>query len=147
MDTRSYLGGLVTGEGCFCLSVQRVAARKGRLRITPVFAMFMSDPDTIAFAADALREIGLPVYLQDRPKAGVGQIGITVNGLQRVKRYCEVLIPVLTGQKLRAAEVMLDFIRSREAQPKGAPYTEAELEIVRILRDVNGNTRGKKNPL
>lgn len=145
MDTASYLGGLVTGEGCFCFAVQRI--RGDKLRITPIFAMFMNDRETIKLAAEGFVELDLPVYLQDRPKAGVNQHGISINGLKRNKRICETLIPYLTGQKRKAAELMLAFIDSRQARTKGAPYTEAELDIVRELRDVNGNTRGRKNPL
>jgi hypothetical protein len=87
------------------------------------------------------------VYLQERPKAGINQYGISINGMKRNRRICETLIPYLTGQKRKAAELMLAFIDSREAQTKGAPYTEAELDMVRAMRDVNGNTRGRKNPL
>jgi hypothetical protein len=146
-STKWFLGGLITGEGCFCFSVQRVAARKGKLRITPIFQIFMSDEKTIRLSAAALEGMGLPVYIQNRPKAGRDQIGIHAGGLQRVKRYCDEFIPVLTGQKKEAATLVRSFIYSREAKPKGAPYSEAELDIVRKLREVNGNTNGKKTPL
>lgn len=146
-----YLAGLICGEGSFCLAVQRVAARKGALRITPIFAMFMSDRDTVEIAADSLRHHGLSVYVQERPKAGRGQVGIHANGMMRVKRYCETFIPLMTGQKRKAAELVLEFIDSRlaphEYVGKGRPYTEKELQIVRDLRMVNGNTNGKKTPL
>lgn len=147
MDTRSFLGGLVTGEGCFCLAVQRVAKRKGGLRITPIFNIFMSDQETIALAAEACRDLGLSVYIQERPKAARDQTGIHAGGQLRVRRYCEVLIPYLTGQKKEAATLVLQFINSRESKPKTALYTEDELDIVRRLRVVNGNTNGKKTPL
>jgi hypothetical protein len=145
MDSASYLGGLITGEGCFCFSVTR---RRRRLYISPIFAMFMTDRDTVDFAADSLEKLGLPVYRQERPRAtGRGQCGINIGGLKRCKRYCETLIPYLTGQKRRAAELVLEFIVSREGKIKGAPYSESELDLVRNLREVNGNTRGRKNPL
>jgi hypothetical protein len=147
MDELSYLGGLVTGEGCFCFSVQRVKARKGKLKITPIFALFMSDKETIYHTVDLLKKVGLPVYIQERPKAGRDQLGISVGGHQRVGRYCDTLLPYLTGQKARAAQIVQDFIVSRKDNPPQSPYTEYELDLVRELREVNGNTRGKKNPL
>jgi hypothetical protein len=146
-STKWFLGGLITGEGCFCFSVQHVKARKGKLRITPIFSMFMSDEQTIRLAAAALDGMGLPVYMQERPKAGRGQIGIHIGGIKRVGRYCEELIPYLTGQKKEAAKIVHQFILSRGAQDKQAPYSDLELDLVRKLRDVNGNTKGKKNPL
>jgi hypothetical protein len=147
MDPRSWLGGLVTGEGCFCFSVQRVAARRGKLRITPIFSMFMADRETVNTAAEICGDLGLPVYMQERPKAGRDQVGLHIGGLKRVRRYCEELLPVLSGQKMEAASLVLQFIDLREQKPKGAPYSEPELAIVRNLRNVNGNTNGRKNPL
>lgn len=142
-----FIAGLVTGEGCFCLAVQRVKARKGSLRITPMFDMFMSDTETIEIVASSLEQYGLPVYRADRPKAGRGQTGIHASGILRVKRYCETLLPYLTGQKHQAATLVLRFIESRLAKPKQSPYSDDELAIVRDLRLVNGNTNGKKTPL
>jgi hypothetical protein len=140
-----FIAGLITGEGSFCFSVQRV--RGNKLRITPIFAMFMSDHVTIKAVADELELMGLPVYIQERPKAGRDQIGIHIGGMKRVRRYCEAFSQYLTGQKREACDLVLDFIYSRERQPKGAPYTEQEKDIVRKLREVNGNTNGRKNPL
>jgi len=145
MDPSSYLGGLVTGEGCFCFAVGQTKAQN--TRITPIFALFMSDRETVMYAADLLRGLGLPVHMNERPKAGRGQVGIHINGFKRVGRYCEALMPYLTGQKKQAAQLVLAFIKSREEQPLRAPYTPHELGLVRQLRIVNGNTRGRKNPL
>lgn len=145
--SRQFLAGLITGEGSFCFGVMKRRGKDG-YRITPIFAMFMSDRDTIEYAADLLRNLGLPVHIQERPKAGVGQIGIHINGFKRVKRYCEELGPHLTGQKFRAALLVGQFIESREKHPShNHPYTEHELDLVRMSRANNGNTRGRKNPL
>jgi hypothetical protein len=107
----------------------------------------MADRETIDLAANALKDLGLPVYLQERPKSGRDQYGIHISGLLRVGRYCETLLPYLTGQKRQAATLTLSFIESRKSQKKGAPYTDRELDLVRELRATNGNTRGRKNPL
>ena len=145
-----YIAGLITGEGCFCLAVQRIAARKGQLRITPIFDIFMSDRETIHIVAESLKSYGLPVYLQDREKAARNHMGIHASGMLRVKRYCETFIPLMTGQKQAAAELVFEFINSRlavERDGKKRPYTYEELHIVEKLRSVNGNVRGKKTPL
>jgi hypothetical protein len=107
----------------------------------------MSDRDTVDFTAAALRELGLPVYRGERPKAGRGQCGVQVTGLKRVGRYCEILLPYLTGQKRAAAELVNEFILSRQSKPKGSPYSDDEIALVQRSREVNGNTRGKKTPL
>lgn len=144
-----YLAGLITGEGSFCLAVDR--RRHGVVRITPIFAMYMSDRETIDRAADSLRQHGLPVYVAERPKAGVGQVGIHISGFKRCRRYCETFIPLMTGQKRQAAQLVLQFIEAREvagaASGRTVPYTDEHKNIVHELRAVNGNTKGRKNPL
>lgn len=153
MLSLEFVAGLITGEGCFCFSVQRVKRRKAGdgLRITPIFAMYMSDRETVQAVADSLRHHGLPVYQADRPKAGRGQCGVMVNGIARVLRYVDTFEPLLTGQKKRAAEIAGEFCRSRLETPNGAghgyPYSERELELVRESRRNNGNTNGRKTPL
>jgi hypothetical protein len=142
-----FIGGLITGEGCFCLAVQRIKARKGNLRITPVFDLYMADRETVTVVSESLRVHGLPVYVAERPKAGRDQVGIHASGMLRVKKYCDTFIPHLTGQKKRAAELVLKYIESRLAETKGSQYTDEQLAIVTELRSVNGNTNGKKTPL
>lgn len=152
--TLDYIAGLVEGEGCFCLGVQRIKHRKGALRVKPIFVMYMTDKDLIEKVADTLRENGLSVYIQFRAKAtSQGQWGIEANGISRAKAYCETFIPLLHGNKRRAAELVLEFCRLREAASRTGnqrgykPYSERELDIVRDLRMVNGNRNGRKNPL
>lgn len=144
-----YLAGLIAGEGSFCLAVQH--RKHTNTRIFPIFAIFMADRETIELAAASLRHHGLPVYVTERPKAGNGQVGIHISGFKRCRQYCETFIPLMTGQKRQAAQLVLDFIEDREASGaasgKTVPYTDRQKNIVHKLRSVNGNTKGRKNPL
>jgi hypothetical protein len=152
-----YVAGLIAGEGTFCLGVMRVANRRGGARITPIFGIYMTDEDTIGQVADSLREHGLPVYYQERLKAGSKgnprkHVGIHASGIKRVKRYCDTFVPLLTGQKRRAAELVQEFCDSRLATPRGGtrgnpPYTERQIQIVEELRTVNSVGNGRKNPV
>lgn len=147
-----YVAGLICGEGTFCLGVHRIKARKGSLRIIPIFEIFMCDEQTILQAAEILRNHDLPVYLQRRDKATRKlHVGIHAAGIKRVKRYCDTFIPYLTGTKKEAAILVLEFCEIRLSTPLRGPvkipYTDRELQIVRELREVNGNPNGKKNPL
>lgn len=149
-----YVAGLIEGEGCFCLGVQRVKARKGHIRIKPSFDLFMADKDLVEEVADTLRRNGLSVYIQHRPKATAqGQWGIHAGGLGRVRSYCEMFIPKLHGKKRKAAELVLEYISLRDQTPRIGnqrgykPHSQRELDIVAELRKVNGNRNGKKNPL
>ena len=152
-----YIAGLIAGEGTFVLAVQRIAARKGKARVVPMFAIFMTDEETIMQVADALREHGLPVYYQERLKAGSKgnprkHVGIHIGGIKRVKRYCDTFAPLLTGQKRQAALLVQEFCDSRLATPRdgttGRPaYTQRQFAIIEELRSVNGIGNGRKNPV
>lgn len=148
-----FIGGLVTGEGCFALGVG--TGWKGAMRITPIFQIKMNDFVTMEELADSLERYGLPVYVMTGQRIEYGEnvpwMRIRASGMKRVQRYCETLIPHLTGTKVDAAEIMLKFIESRMADTRsdkhGRPYSPHELGLVQKLRDTNGNRNGKKNSL
>lgn len=150
-----YVAGLYCGEGSFCLGVHRIKHRKGQMRIIPIVDIFMNDEETIMRAADILKSEGLPVYIQRREKATClkTHVGIHASGIKRSLRYCDALIPYLTGTKLRSATLLREFCQSRLDTPRtgvergGKPYSDREIQLVRDLREVNGNPNGKKNPL
>ena len=147
-----FVAGLAVGEGCFYLAVMKVRNRggtkranaSGGYRITPGFRLFMDDRESILLAAQTLKEAGLPVYLGERKD---GSLGIHATGAKRVKRYVDTLLPLLTGTKRQAASKVGEFIERRLARPHGANYTDEELQLVRDLRQINGNRNGRKNPV
>jgi len=152
--TLEYIAGLITGEGCFCLAVMRVASRRGKVRIVPTFGMFMTDEETIREVAETLKEHGLPVYYQERRKAARGKlhVGVHASGIKRVKRYCDTFVPLLTGEKKRAALLVQEFCDSRLATPRGGtrgnpPYTERQIQLVEEVRAVNSSGNGRKNAI
>lgn len=150
-----YVAGLYCGEGTFCLGVHRIKERKGSIRIIPIVDIFMNDEETIMCMAEILKREGLPVYIQRREKATClkTHVGVHAAGIKRSLRYCDALIPYLTGTKKKSAVLMKEFCESRLATPRtglprgSKPYSDRELKIVRELRDTNGNPNGKKNPL
>jgi hypothetical protein len=77
-----------------------------------------------------------------------GDLGVWVDGAKRVKPYTETFAPLLTGQKRLAALAVDEFITSRLShRSSNARYTDAELQLVRRLRAINGNRKGRKSPL
>lgn len=147
-----YVAGLITGEGCFYLAVQRIkgrgadprANRSRGFRITPGFRLFMQDKETIEVIAATCKNHGLPVYIYERiNKNGTGrsEYGIHATGLKRAHRYTQAFIPLLTGQKKRAAVVLQRFIESRLAGSLKDGYTDEQVALVEELRSVNGNPK------
>ena len=140
---KSFIGGLVTGEGSFLLAVHKQRADK--IRIKPAFYMQMDDGATMQAVGQYLKDEGHGIYMHHRPERGCWTI--QVNGYQRVKRFTEDISPYLTGTKKKAAEIVMEFIDSRLSKPQHLPYEESEKDLVRKLRSVNGNRNGRKNPL
>lgn len=138
---KAYVAGLITGEGCFCFGVDHF---RGNLRIKPIFQIKMADLETMQHVIDYFKSNDLPLHVrEDGPF-----IRVRSDGLKRNKRVIEHFLPYLTGTKLRAAQVVLKYIHSRENNPSQiAPYSDAEKEMVRELRSINGVRNGKKNPI
>lgn len=148
-----FIGGLVTGEGCFALGVG--TGWKGAQRITPIFQIKMNDFVTMERLNVSLQHHGLPTYVMTGQRTEYGEnvpwMRIRASGMKRVLKYANTLIPHITGTKLDAAQIMVEFIESRLSDERsdkhGRPYSVYELGLVQKLRDTNGNRNGKKNSL
>lgn len=143
-----FVGGLITGEGSFCLSVNNL--KNGKTVIRPAFYMQMDDIETIELVASILKDAGQAPHVsrrQHKSRPGVEFGVIQFYGFKRVSRLISTVYAHLYGTKRKAAALVQEFIYSREQNPPNYPYTEQELRIVSELRATNGNRNGKKNPV
>jgi len=153
-----FIGGLVCGEGCFSLSVNKLRQSRGAgwLRVTPVFSMTMCDLEVMNGVADSFREYGLPVYVRDvfspsrlgnRPA-----LRIHVNGQARLLKITEALLPHLYGDKKKAAQAVHDFCLHRLTRvgefnpkhPKRLGYRgidDFDIDCIERCRDANRSNR------
>jgi len=138
-----FIAGLVVGEGSFLLAAHKV--RGGKLRIKPQFYMQMNDGETMQIVYRSLKEAGIGAHLHHRPNRGCWTLQVA--GFQRMRSLINYLGPWLTGQKKKAADVVYLYIKGRLDLPPSAPYTDEDVEFVKELRAINGNQRGRKNPL
>jgi hypothetical protein len=141
-----FVGGVVVGEGCFSFTV---VPNRGRGLLNPTFVVFMTDRDTIEAVYATLKHHGLPGYFENRPAKGSNreQYGIRVNGIKAVKKFCDGIVPHLTGEKLAACENMLAFCNRRYDMPRGAGFNWEDVEFVRRSREINGQRSHRKSPL
>jgi len=142
-----YIAGLICGEGSFSFNIVR---NKGRGMINPVFQMFMCDKSTVDTVYASLQHGGLPGYYYTRKKAGANvrdQYGIRVHGVKRLKRYCDAFVPLMTGDKRDAAVVMGEFCDYRLSLHPKAGYSPVDVEFVRRLRGINGNSTVNRTSL
>lgn len=138
-----YVAGLMAGEGSFCFNIVR---NNGRGLINPVFQLFMTDRDTVEAVYETLHHHDLPGYFYTRPAKGNSreQYGVRIHGVKRVKRICETFVPLLTGEKLRAAEITQAFCVRRLSLHEKAGYGPKDVEFVARLRMVNGQRTHNK---
>lgn len=144
-----FLGGLITGEGCFCLSVNRLKQSKTDwLRVTPAFSMTMTDLRVMENVGKSFHHYGLPVYMQDRTAANSRRerrpaLAIHISGIKRTHRVADFFIPYLSGNKKDAATVIRDFCEHRLTR-RSRGLDDTDIALIEKLREVNG-TNGVKN--
>jgi hypothetical protein len=134
------IAGLIMGEGWFGFFTYRVK-RSPRLNIRPGFAITMNDLELMRSFVKSAEVMGLPMYVQPvkrQPNQHRPGVRVEVRGLKRTKRWLDVFLPLILGAKREAAEAVAEFIESRASKPVAAPFTEAELEMVRRTRRTNG---------
>lgn len=139
-----WAGGLVTGEGCFSLSVRRNKVREGSdhwLHINPLFALTMTDIDTMDSLVATFRAHNLPIYVHDGvSKSRSGDTRPTrtlrVSGIARTHKVAKALLPHLDGNKRDAAQAVLEFCEHRsERHHRG--ITETDIDCFNRCRAAN----------
>lgn len=151
--TLAFLGGLVTGEGCFTIGVNRMSRQsKDRwLRLLPIFSISMNDERTMQVFTNEIEAFGLPTYFKEVTPRSSGKVGLEprvhwnlqVVGLVRVPQYTELLIPWLYGQKKDAAIVVDRFCRRRKDRHKRG-IDEDDLRDIEEIRAINARNGGNK---
>ncbi len=148
-----FIAGLITGEGCFTLSVNRLKQAKGAgwLRITPVFSMTMTDLETMRGVAEAFKQMDLPVYLQERTsrsKSGAERPALTIqlNGQKRLLRITEAFLPHLIGKKKEAAQAVHDFCEHRLFRDYRG-IDDYDIQCVERVRGANANNGWRQHTI
>lgn len=148
--SHEFVGGLVTGEGWFGLTMQttpRLKVKHG-YTIVPRFAIQMNDFATMERFITSLDEWGCGYYmprLTKRPtKAQRDGLRVEIVGMKRVQKFTTLILPHLAGQKREAAAIVKAYVDLRLSKPQASPYGEDEFELVNRLRFVNGTGRGVK---
>jgi hypothetical protein len=136
--SREFIAGLVVGEGYFGIGVRRstrLQLKRG-FSLCPVFTIQMRDVATMQRLVFSLRHYGLSFYVPASQKWILGE-RVDMQGMKRVKRFIDFIKPHLTGDKLKAAAIVDEFISLRLAKKAPAPYGEEEFRLVDAIRAVN----------
>ena len=131
--TPEFLGGLIVGEGSYGLYAVR---QRQFITIKPGFALRMNDLETIDLMCEAFDHYGLPYYLVNKLERGCKTVHC--NGLKRVEKHLDFMLPYLTGKKLQAAEIVHRFTKKRLSVKQPTPYDDSDIDMIERLREING---------
>jgi len=130
----AWAAGLAVGEGCFTIQVMQ--HRHNRLSFRPMFVLSMNDKTAVEHLAQIFKDNDLPCYLNERSNRKT--VEFRVIGYKRTARVIAALLPYLTGDKRRAAEIVGRFCESRLAKAPKSPPTMHEIDLIRQIREHNG---------
>jgi len=123
----AWLCGFINGDGSITLSKQRMG--NNRIIYTPILSITNTDHKLIEESAKVLKEIEVGHYFTTRKtKNGIAK-QLVVKGFKRMKRLLPFIIQYLKGSKLEQAELLLEWIESREKTGNNNTYTEYELAL------------------
>lgn len=129
-----FLAGLIVGEGSYSLNVHR--PKNGLWEFKPCFSLRMNDVETIDLVCEAFATHGLALYRA--PGVYKRCHSVRVDGIKRMRTHLDVFLPLLTGNKKLAAQIVSDFIDHRLNRPPKSKYTETDIDYIVRLREVNG---------
>lgn len=132
--TLDFLAGIIVGEGSYSINVIR--PKRGPWELKPCFSLRMNDVETIDRFCESFAAHGLSLYRS----ANVYKRCHTVRteGLKRMEAHLSVFLPLLTGNKRLAAQVVSDFTSRRLTMPPKTKYDDVDVDFVAKLREVNG---------
>jgi hypothetical protein len=138
-----YLAGLIVGEGSYFIGIRRQNKKSdGYETITmyPGFSLRMNDVDTIDLMEASFGALGIPVYRS--PAVYKRCHSLNIQGIALMRAHLDVFLPLLVGNKRRAAQIVSDFTDRRlDPELRNRRYDEDDLVLLEQLREVNGPSR------
>lgn len=134
---RSWLGGIMDGEGCLTVSKHPL---KHRLTVSPVMTIVNTNPRIIEEVRRILSKYGLPFHVTEYAAKGTwtAQTRISISGFKRITRALAFLRPYLIG-KAEQADLIQRLVKSRSTQHPKAPYSELDISLCEEIWRLNGH--------
>lgn len=150
MDTLNflyYLAGIVDGEGCFVITINKGYKQKTYPAIHLKIAS--TDKDLLEFIQTKLKELGIVANIYPyHNKKGTAAYGLWVYKLDMVTKTIDLLKDklVLKKKDLEVMEKIREMIESKRIERGGSgglPFTAEEIIRIVELRDTLGRKKGK----
>lgn len=130
-----WLAGFLEGDGSVALNKQPVG--KGRVVYVPMVRFTNTDALIIENCEKILKEINVGCYFFCKKTKNGLAFDLTVKGFKRVKELLPHLIPHLVGKKRKEAELVLEWIHSREVTGSNKTYTKKEIELANQIDELH----------
>lgn len=132
----AWLAGFLEGDGSIGLG--KHTQTNGRIIYAPVIRFSNTDALLIEHCYKILEDLDLTTYWIHSKETKNGTAWeLQIKGFQRCKKLLPILIPELFGKKRKRAELVLEWILSREITGNSKTYTSRELEIYVIIKNLN----------
>ena len=146
----TWLAAVIECEGS--VSVQVYTLPDGRVRLTPFVSFVNSDDLLLKRVAEIFDEIGVKWRNCKHSTPTVKPVSTyRVDGIKPVKLLLTTILPYMVGEKVRNAQNVLEFIKSREERGiqrnelghlRRAEYSRREIDLITEFRT---HTRAKSS--
>jgi hypothetical protein len=131
----AWLAGFLEGDGSIGLGKH---TQKGiRIIYSPYIDFSNTDSLLIEHCYKILDDLDLVYWINSKKTKNGTAWDLRVKGFKRCKKILPLLIPELNGKKKKNAELVYEWILSRENTGNNTTYTERELEIYTIIKNLN----------
>ena len=131
-----WLAGFLEGDGSIGLGKHNQTSCK-RIIYSPYIRFSNTDALLIENCYKILDELDLQYWISAKQTKNGTAWDLSVKGFKRCKKVLPLLIPYLVGKKKKRAELVLEWIESREKTGNHKTYTQRELEIYTIIKELN----------
>lgn len=139
----AYLAGLIDGEGCLDMPIQR--RKNGCITYPPRVRISMTCFKTLQELKELIRSTGLPFWTEEKrrepsnPKWSPSWC-LYITGIRRVQKWAEMITPYAITKKdkwLLLKEYCTDRLSTNPELGTNCPYTQKQLEIIAKLRNAS----------
>lgn len=134
----AYFAGLVDGEGTITIIRTGQIVADGGRSLRPQVEVTNTNPVIVQHVIDTFYKMGAKPYIDTRASKNNWKAAykIVAYGLNKSKKVLTCVMPYLLAKKAQA-ELVLEFIESRNSQPYNCHYTDRDLNIYRQIRTLN----------
>lgn len=138
---------LIECEGSITIGMQPPTKTRSRPALYPTVDITNTSTVIMEEAKETLMSEGVAMTPRP-PRHGRGasrrlRYDVNIHGFERVTRVLTTIMPYLRSKK-RQAEIVMEFVKSRQNAKAKSAYSDREWELVYEVRKLNGRMPGRR---